>query len=146
MSSTTVFPVVQSYLNFDGRCEEAIEFYKKAVGAEVEMMLRFKDNPEKENCAGNEGNDNKIMHSSFRIGSSVVMASDCHATGKTEFKGFSLSFSVATPADAEKAAQALSDGGKVEMPLTKTFFSPSFGMVTDRFGINWMIMACPPQK
>ena len=146
MSSTPAFPIVQPYLNFDGRCEEAVEFYKKAVGAEVEMMFRFKDNPEKENCAGGEGNDNKIMHTSLRIGSSQVMASDCEATGKTDFKGFSLSLSLATPADVEKAVQALSDGGKVSMPPTKTFFSPSFGMVTDRFGISWMIMACQPQQ
>ncbi len=146
MTTNPTFPIVQSYLNFDGRCEEAIEFYKKALGAEVEMMLRFKDNPEKENCAGTEGNDNKIMHSSLRIGSTVVMASDCNATGKPEFKGISLSLSLASAADVEKAAKALSDGGSVTMPPTKTFFSPSFGMVTDCFGISWMIMACQPQQ
>ncbi len=145
MSSSPTFPVVQPYLNFDGRCEEALEYYKKALGAEVQMIVRFKENPDKDKCPSNPGNDDKIMHTSFRIGSSTVMASDCDCSGQTGFKGFSLSLSLATEADVDKFFGALADGGKVEMPPSPTFWSPRFGMVTDRFGINWMIMACQPQ-
>jgi len=148
MSTTPSFPIVQSYINFDGRCEEAVEFYKKALGAEVEMMLRFKDNPDKgkEGCVENPANDDKVMHCSFRVGSTSVMASDCYAAGKPEFKGISLSLSVATEADADKCYSALADGGQAMMPLSKTFFSPKFGMVTDRFGISWMVLVCQPQQ
>ena len=145
MSSSPTFPIVQSYLNFDGCCEEALEYYKKALGAEVEMIVRFKDNPDKDKCPTDASNDNKIMHTSFRIGSTTVMASDGHSAGKPEFKGFSLSLSLATEADVDKFFGALADGGKVEMPPSPTFWSPRFGMVTDRFGINWMVMACQPQ-
>src|SRR4051794_39311997 len=107
MSSSPSFPIVQSYLNFDGRCDEALEYYKKALGAEVEMIVRFKDNPDKDKCPGNPANDDKVMHTSFRIGSTTVMASDCHCTGNPEFKGFSLSLSLATAADVDKFFGAL---------------------------------------
>ena len=148
MSTTPQFPVVQSYLNFDGRCEEAVEFYKKALGAEVEMMLRFKDNPEPQQCSGDKiaDNANKIMHTSFRIGATTVMASDCECSGQTKFQGISLSLSVQTPDEAAKFYNALADGGQPFMPLTKTFFSPSFGVVSDKFGVSWMIMAHPPKN
>ena len=131
---------VQPYLFFDGRCEEALDFYKKALGAKVEMMMRFKDSPEpaSENCMPASGD--KIMHSCFRVGDTAVMASDGHAKGNPEFKGFSLSITAKDAAEADKMFGALADGGQVQMPLTKTFFSPHFGMVADKFGVGWMIM------
>lgn len=131
---------VQPYLFFDGRCEEAIEFYRKAIGAKVEMLMRFKESPEPlaENCGG--GDPNKIMHSAFKVGDSLIMASDGMAAGKPEFKGFTLSISVKTEAEADKVFNALAEGGQVQMPLMKTFFSPRFGMVADRFGVGWMVI------
>jgi len=135
---------VQSYLNFDGRCEEAIEFYRKALGAEVTMLMRFKDNPEA-GATGKvtPGTENKIMHSSFSIGDTMVMASDGYCQGKDTFQGISLALSVPTDAEAKRRFDALSDGGKVQMPLAKTFFSSSFGMVADRFGVSWMVVVEP---
>jgi PhnB protein len=132
---------VEPYLNFDGRCEEAIQFYKTAVGAEVTMLMRFKDSPEQPAvgmCP--PGSENKVMHASLKIGDSNVMASDCHGQGKPEFKGISLSISAANDAQAERIFTALADGGKVNQPLTKTFFSSRFGVATDRFGVTWMIV------
>jgi PhnB protein len=137
--------LIQPYLFFDGRCEEALDFYKKSLGAEVELMLRFKDAPEQptsEECA-TPGDPNKVMHTSFRIGDTVVMASDGHCAGQPEFKGFSLSLTVADKAAADRAFTALASGGQVQMPLGETFFSPAFGMVADRFGVCWMIMVRP---
>jgi PhnB protein len=132
---------VQSYLNFDGRCEEALEFYHKSVGAEVEGILRFKDSPEP--CDPSmvpPGNENKVMHSCFRIGETSLMASDCSCQGKTTFQGISLALSAANDAEAERLFAALSDGGQVQMPMAKTFFSSRFGMVADRFGVAWMVL------
>jgi len=131
---------VESYLNFDGRCEEAIEFYRRALGAEVQMLMRFKDSPEPA-APGMvpPGAENKVMHASFRIGDTVVMASDCHCKGQPSFQGFSLSLTVPTEAAADRLFAALADGGQVQMPLTKTFFSPRFGVVADRFGVSWTI-------
>jgi PhnB protein len=136
---------VQPYLFFDGRCEEAIEFYKSALGAKVDMMMRFKDSPEPVPpgmCA--PGSDDKVMHAALRIGNTVVMASDGMAGGKPEFKGFSLSVNAANEAEADKVFGALGKGGKVTLPLGKTFYSPRFGMVTDKFGVGWMVIV--PQK
>jgi PhnB protein len=133
---------VQSYLFFDGRCEEAIEFYKKTLGAQVDMLMRFKDSPEKnENCMPSD--TNKVMHASLRIGETRVMASDGHSTGKPEFKGFALSVNAKNEADADRLFNGLSSGGNVTMPLGKTFFSPRFGMTTDKFGVNWMVIVEP---
>ncbi|WP_292932250.1 VOC family protein [Noviherbaspirillum sp.] len=133
---------VQPYLFFDGRCEEALEFYRKALGAEVTMLMRFKDNPEPqpESACGPQASPEKVMHASFNIGETTLMASDGHCTGKPVFQGFSLSLSAADPAHAERLFAALADGGQVQMPLTKTFYSPCFGMVADRFGVGWMII------
>src|ERR1700720_1302344 len=141
MSTTKDNRIVQAYLFFDGRCEEAIEFYRRALGAEVEMMMRFKDSPEPPQpvCVP-PGSENKIMHASLRIGGTSVMASDGRCTGRPSFQGFSLSITVATEAEADKYFAALSEGGQVVMPLAKTFFSPRFGMVTDRFGVCWMVL------
>lgn len=145
MSNTTNQHLVQPYLFFDGRCEEAVEFYRKAIGAEVEMMMRFKDSPDSPPPGMlAPGYENKIMHTSFRVGQSTIMASDGCGTERIKFQGFSLSLSVPTEADADRVFAALSEGGKVEMPLTKTFWSPRFGMLTDRFGIGWMVNVVPP--
>ena len=131
---------IQPYLFFEGRAEEAIEFYMKALGAKVEMLMRFKDSPEP-HAPGMvpPGAENKVMHASFRIGDSVVLASDCHAAGKPTFQGFSLSLTLSSDAEAQKRFAALADGGQVQMPLTKTFFATSFGVVADRFGVSWMV-------
>jgi PhnB protein len=133
---------IQPYLSFEGRCDEAIEFYKKALGAEVQMLVRFKDHPEpKPPGMINPETENKVMHATLRIGDSVMMASDGRCGGKAVFSGTSLSLSAANPAEVERLFGALADGGTVTMPLGKTFFSSSFGMVQDRFGVHWMIIA-----
>jgi PhnB protein len=132
---------VQPYLFFDGRCEEAVNFYRDAMGAEVLMLMRFKESPDaaeqKKFVAAGTGD--KVMHAALRIGDTIVMASDGHCTGKPEFKGFSLSLTVPNEADADRTFATLADGGDVRMPLAKTFWSPRFGMVADRFGMGWMI-------
>ena len=133
---------VQPYLFFDGRAEEAIEFYKSRLGAKVEMLMRFKDSPEPPQPGMvPPGADNKVMHACFRIGDTAVMASDGNCTGKPSFQGFSLSISAPTPAEAEKRFAALAEGGQVQMPLGQTFFAERFGMVADRFGVSWMVIA-----
>ena len=133
---------VQSYLFFNGNCEQAVEFYKKALGAVVKLSLRYKDSPEKGNIP--PGSENKIMHTSFNVGDTLIMASDACMGDPVKFDGFSLALSVATEAEAERAFKALSDGGQVKMPLTKTFWSPKFGMLTDKFGIGWMVSVPGP--
>ena len=130
---------VTPYLMFDGRTEEAIEFYKKALGATVEMMMRFKDSPEQSMCA--PGAENKVMHASLKIGDATVMASDGRNTGKPDFKGISLSLNAKDEAHADQMFKALGEGGQVQMEMTKTFFAKRFGMVADKFGVSWMIIA-----
>ena len=135
---------VQPYLFFDGRCEEAVEFYKKTLGAEVTMLMRFKDSPEPQPPGMvPPGSEDKVMHASFRIGDSTVMASDGQCLEKLAFQGFSLSISASDAAEADRLFNALGDGGQVQMPLTETFFSPRFGMVADRFGVCWMVNVAP---
>jgi PhnB protein len=132
---------VQPYLFFDGKCEEALEFYKSALGAKVDMMMRFKESPDPVpagQCAPNS--EDKIMHAAFRVGETLIMASDGMAGGKPEFKGFSLSVNAADEKQADRLFNALGKGGKVTMPMSKTFFSPRFGMVTDKFGVGWMVI------
>jgi PhnB protein len=138
---------IQPYLFFDGRAEEAIDFYRRTVGAQVEMMLRFKDSPEP--CPEGmvpPGSEHKIMHSCIKIGDSSVMMSDGNCAGKPAFQGFSLSLTVPDEQAADRAFAALGDGGQVQMPLNKTFFSPRFGMVADKFGVSWMVYVVPPTK
>jgi PhnB protein len=135
--------IVQPYLFFDGKCEEALEFYKRALGAEVVMLMRYKESPEAPPPGCGPSDSNKIMHAQFRIGETVVMASDGRASGKPVFQGFALSLTVPTEAAADQAFGALADGGKVEMPLGKTFFSARFGMVVDKFGVFWMVLVTP---
>ena len=127
---------VTPYLIFDDAAK-AIEFYKKALGAEVNMLMRFKDSPDPAMNA--PGTDDKVMHADLRIGNTSVLASDGHCQGKANFQGFSLSLTVANEAEADRCFNALAAGGKVQMPLNKTFFSPRFGMLADKFGVSWMI-------
>lgn len=139
---------VEPYLwGFNGRCEEAIEFYKKAIGAELQMMMRFGEMPDQGNCGeGPTPPADKIMHASLKVGDGVVMLSDgqCREPGAApKFEGISLSLNPATEAEANKIFDGLKDGGEITMPLTKTFWSPCFGMLTDRFGVAWMINVVP---
>lgn len=140
---------VQPYLFFEGRCEEALEFYKKTLGAKVDMLMHYKDAPKDaqptaEQCGGMAPPLDKVMHAAFHVGETQILASDGMASGKTDFKGFGLSVSVADKAAAEQTFKALGDGGQVTMPMAETFFANAFGMVTDRFGITWMVIAPKP--
>jgi PhnB protein len=132
---------LEPYVHFDGRCEEAIEFYKTAAGARVEMLMRFKDIPA---SAGHPPmppeTQDKVMHASLRIGDSRLLVSDGRCTGAMKFEGFSLTLNVANEAEADRAFNALGQGGTVSMPLAKTFFSPRFGMLNDRFGVSWIVI------
>ena len=135
---------VQPYLFFDGRCEEALEFYRKTLGAEVTALMRFKENPEPD--SGAPGMDmqalaEKVMHGSFRLGDTEVLVSDGCAENKMTFQGFSLTISVPEIERAERLFAALGEGGQVQMPMTQTFFAKRFGMVADKFGVSWMILA-----
>ena len=126
---------IQPYLFFEGRCDEAVAFYRAALGAEVTMLMRFKEGPQP--CA--PGSEEKVMHASLRIGDTTVLVSDGRCGGKPGFQGFALSLTVPSDAEAERLFAAVSDGGQVQMPLTKTFFTTRFGMVADRFGVLWMV-------
>jgi len=131
---------VQPYLNFDGRCDEALEFYKNAIGAKVGMLLRFKEAPDKSMIS--PGSEEKVMHSAVQVGDSTVLMSDGRCTGKPNFNGIALTISAKTEAEAEadKLFNGLAEGGQVTMPLAETFFSPKFGMVADKFGVGWMVL------
>jgi PhnB protein len=129
---------VQPYLDFNGRCDEALAFYQKALDAKVEMVMRWKDSPDKSMCAPQ--NADKVMHSQFRVGDTTVMASDGRSTGMPNFHGIMLSIAANDEADAERLFSGLAEGGQVQMPLGKTFFAPRFGMVADKFGVGWMIV------
>ena len=131
---------IEPYLFFEGKCEEAIEFYRKAAGAEVVMLMRFKDSPETGENSMMPSDRNKIMHASFRIGETSIGASDGSCLGSAIFKGFSLALKVDSDAEAERLFKALADGGTVHQPLIKTFFASRFGMVADRFGVGWMVL------
>jgi PhnB protein len=140
MSATKSNPVFEPYFFFEGRCEEAIEFYRRALGAEVNFLMRYKESPEPPPPGVvPPGSENKICHASLRIGKTSLMASDGRCTGKPNFQGFALSLSVPTEAEADRLFAALAAGGQVQMALAKTFFSQRFGMVTDRFGVSWMV-------
>lgn len=142
MSQKTNLHAVVPYLFFDGKCEEAMEFYRKTVGAEVLMQMRFKESPQPDQCGPGMGE--KIMHASLKIGASTVLVSDGRCEGKLDFRGFALSLTVSTAAEAEQIFGKLVEGGQVQMPLSQTFFSPRFGMLADRFGVSWMVYVAPP--
>ena len=129
---------VQSYLNFGGRCEEALAFYNKTLGAEVTMMMRMKESPDPAMQAP-PAMAEKIMHSSFKIGETTLMATDGMGPEEAAFKGFTLSLNVANDSEAKRLFAALSEGGSVQMPLMKTFWTSSWGTLTDRFGVPWMV-------
>lgn len=130
---------VQPYLFFNGRCDEAIEFYQKALGAEVMMLMRFKQMPDQSMVRPETAE--KVMHARLRIGDAIVLASDGMCTGEQQkFEGFALTLSLASAAEVDRRFNALADGGQVRMPLDKTFFSPRFGMLTDKFGVGWIVL------
>jgi PhnB protein len=134
--------MVEPYLSFEGRCEEAIEFYRRALGAQVEFMMRMKESPEPPPPGTlPRGAEDKILHASIRVGETRLMMSDGSVSGQPSFNGIALSIAVANEAEADRVFAALADGGTVQMPLAKTFFSPRFGMVADRFGVGWMVIA-----
>lgn len=135
---------IQPYLFFNGRCEEAISYYEKHLGAKVNAKMRYKEAPPSDGPGANADGEH-IMYSSITIGDTELLASDDCMNKETKFQGFSLSLTVKTNAEADHAFAALADGGQVNMPLSQTFFSPYFGMVVDRFGINWMVII-PPQQ
>ena len=135
---------VQPYLFFEGRCEEALEFYRRTLGAEVLALMRSKDSPDPEMCI--PGAEDKIIHAMVRIGDTTMLASDGRCQGPPQFQGFALSITTPGEAENQRLFAALGDGGQVLMPLMKTFFSPSFGMLADRFGVSWMLYVAPEGK
>lgn len=133
---------IEPYLFFEGRCEEALDYYTRAVGAKVTSLMRYSESPAPP-PAGKlpPGSEQKVMHAGFRIGDAALMASDGFCSGKPDFGGFSLCLTLADAAEAGRIFAGLADGGQVQMPLSETFYSPCFGMVVDRFGVPWMVMA-----
>lgn len=145
--------LVQPYLFFEGRCEEALAFYQKTLGAKPGMLMRFKDNPDKDKAPPSEGcatptpeMDEKVMHAEFTVGDSLIMVSDGRCSGQADFKGIALSITYDDVPSLEKAFNGLTEGGQVMMPLTQTFFAEKFGMVTDRFGVMWMLIKPAPHQ
>ena len=128
---------IQPYLCFEGCCDEALEFYRKSLGAQVGMLMRSKDSPDPAGCPGGAGD--KVMHVCFRVSATTILASDGRCSAKPNFQGITLSLTLKDVAEAERLFSALGDGGQVQMPFARTFFSPGFGMVADRFDVPWMI-------
>ena len=131
--------IVQPYLFFEGRCEEALEFYKKAIGAEVTAMMRNSDSPDQSDTP--PGMENKVLHCNFSVGETQLMASDGMCNGSPKFAGVSLSISVTEASEAERLFAGLSEGGQVQLAMHKTFFAERFGMAADKFGVPWMVIA-----
>ena len=134
---------IQPYLFFDGRCEEAVAFYKEALGAEVVMLMRYRDSPQQAPGSVPPGGEDKVMHAALKIGEASLLVSDGLCGGQPSFKGFSVALWVPDAATAARLFAALAEGGQVQMPLAPTFFSPGFGMVADKFGVPWMVVARP---
>jgi PhnB protein len=132
---------VQPYLYFGGRSQEAIDFYKSAIGAKVEVMMHFKDAPAEMQSQMKPGTQDKVMHACIKVGDSPVFVSDGDCGGKPEFKGVTLTINAGSDAEAEKLFGALGNGGQVQMPMTETFFATRFGMLADKFGVSWMVLA-----
>lgn len=135
---------VQPYVFFEGKCDEALEFYKRALGAKVTALMRWKEAPDQSMIA--PGRENQVMHSSFQVGETEILASDGRGTGKPTFQGFALTITAPNDAEAKRIFNALADGGQVQMPLEKTFFASSFGMAADKFGVGWMVIVDLPMK
>ena len=129
---------VQAYLSFGGRCEEALAFYKTSIGAEVTSLMRWRDSPDT-GMKSPPGDEEKIMNAAFRIGETELMADDGMGDKHAEFKGMTLAIEVVDDAEAKRVFTALGEGGNVTMPLMKTFWTSSFGMLTDKFGVPWMV-------
>ncbi|MEO8203603.1 MAG: VOC family protein [Betaproteobacteria bacterium] len=138
--------LVQPYVFFEGRCEEALDFYAKAIDAKLEMKMKYSESPGGSGSRPSglpAGSDDKIMHAAFKVGDSLVMASDGMCSGQAGFKGVALTISMDDQASVRRMFEALAQGGQVHMPLEKTFYSPLFGVVADKFGLSWMLMANP---
>jgi len=135
---------IQPYLYFEGRCEEALEFYRSAVGAQVTVLMRWKDGPQPQQHA--PGTENKVMHAAFRIGDTEVLASDGRSQGRPTFQGFALALSTSSDAETERVFRSLAEGGQVLQELTSTFFTSHFGMLVDRFGVAWTLLTNVPAK
>jgi len=145
---------VQSYLSFEGRCDEALGFYKKALGAEVVQLMRYNEappapsSPPSDNadasCGGAMPAGDKVMHAVVRIGETELMASDGRCSGQAEFKGVMLALTASTDDEARQWFDALAGGGQVLQPLMPTFFTSSFGMLNDRFGLGWLLVVNQP--
>jgi PhnB protein len=135
---------VQPYLSFEGRAQEAIDFYKSAIGAKVDMIMHFRDAPPEVQSQMSPESKDKIMHSAFHVGDTQIMATDGNCSGKAGFSGISLTLNASDNAEAEKLFAALGNGGQVTMPMSETFFANRFGMVADKFGVNWMVIAPKP--
>src|SRR3954470_16427525 len=133
---------VQTYIYGEGRSEEMLDFYKNAVGAQVTALMRFKESPDQSMVS--RASKEKVMHAAFKVGDTDMMISDGRNQGNPKFDGFALTVQAKDEAEAEKYFKALSEGGKVTMPLTETFFAKKFGMLADRFGVNWMVIASKP--
>lgn len=129
---------VEPYLYFNGRCEEALEFYRNAIGATTRVVSRFKDNPA---LAAPAGSEDSILHAELKIGDSTILASDGQGTGPFEFRGFSLSITASTEAEAEKLFANLSNEGSIQVPLSATPFASRFGMLRDRYGVHWIVLS-----
>jgi PhnB protein len=134
-------PFVQPYVFFDGKCDEAIKFYSSAIGAQTQMLMRYKDCPDPQAKAGcKPGTEDKVMHANVKIRDTEVLMADGHCGGNPKFEGFGLALQAKDNEDAEKLFAALSEGGKPLMPMSETFFAHRFGMVTDKFGVMWMVL------
>ena len=147
-AAPAVANAILPYLFFNGRCEEAVNFYKKALGGEIEMLMRWKDNPDmpSEGCSpGMKIDPEQIMHATLKVGDAILMASDGMPQEKSGFQGFSISLTARNDAECDRWFNALAEGGQVQMPLGKTFFAQRFGAVADRFGVSWMIIVPPAQ-
>ncbi len=142
---------VTPYLCYEGRCEEALQFYRERLDARIDALMRFSEAPQSPGASAGCGEmpptvtGDKVMHASFRIGDSMLMASDGRCTGAARFEGIALTIQARDDAHAEQLFAALAEGGQVQMPLEQTFFASRFGMLADRFGVGWMIISDPVQ-
>jgi PhnB protein len=132
---------LNSYLMFDGRCEEAFQFYTQVLGGKIEAIMKHTGTPAEQH-APPEWRD-KILHACLNVGGTKLMGSDMPPDSYEEPKGSFVNINVEDPAAAERIFHALEEGGAVRMPIAKTFFAERFGMVVDRFGVAWMVHCAP---
>ncbi len=131
------------YLMFDGRCEAAFRFYEQCLGAKVIMMMTYDEAPAGADIAPNTSK--KVMHARLAVGDRVLMGSDAPADRFRPMQGFSITLSIAEPAEAERVFDALAKNGKINMPMAETFWAKRFGMVVDQFGTPWMVNCEKPR-